>query len=498
MDPRPCSSRKIVDRKVEKRKIMYLVHREGTAEPQWELKSSLSAHTAMIRRFEREFRLSEDQKAKREERAAAKAEKERQEKLRERNERMYRAKHRGSDDHEAFDEESLGFKKGDALIVEEENGDYWFCISVETGEEGWVDQAFLEKIPPKTRSPKKKSKAKSRPNSASRESADGRISGPTSPARTATSPKLSQSKLEATASRIAPGSEASADPAQSIAIKKVLNPSSSHNGKKGAGTPGAAVQLICATCGHVGEKIKTCSRCRTIAYCSRECQVSDWKRHKRDCRKAVKEQQLFEEVQKMMQTSPSGNTEATQKSSPPFTPSRKERNASDALDRVVHTRPAWCSGKCHPSNCLCEKSRSPRKRQAEPHEVAPAAARPRVEEPAGSAAQVLAPIAIGKEVDVVGSGSVSSPHSVCTDVSCAECPSTSCIDKRKFVQKPLQDTTRTPTSTAVPIAETDKDPQCAETDERMGVDDEVEEADDAIDWGAVDWGAIEAAALTGQ
>ncbi|CAI8000766.1 Zinc finger MYND domain-containing protein 10 [Geodia barretti] len=37
----------------------------------------------------------------------------------------------------------------------------------------------------------------------------------------------------------------------------------------------------CAVCG--GEAMKRCSRCRVEWYCSRECQVKDWKRHKPIC-----------------------------------------------------------------------------------------------------------------------------------------------------------------------------------------------------------------------
>ena len=32
-------------------------------------------------------------------------------------------------------------------------------------------------------------------------------------------------------------------------------------------------------------KAKYCSRCRNVTYCSRECQVADWSRHKPDCEK---------------------------------------------------------------------------------------------------------------------------------------------------------------------------------------------------------------------
>ena len=40
--------------------------------------------------------------------------------------------------------------------------------------------------------------------------------------------------------------------------------------------------------GHDGAPLKVCSRCRVVAYCCKEHQVSDWKRHKRaECKKAA-------------------------------------------------------------------------------------------------------------------------------------------------------------------------------------------------------------------
>jgi hypothetical protein len=33
---------------------------------------------------------------------------------------------------------------------------------------------------------------------------------------------------------------------------------------------------------------KKCSRCTQVYYCSRECQVADWSRHKPDCKKPSK------------------------------------------------------------------------------------------------------------------------------------------------------------------------------------------------------------------
>ena len=45
---------------------------------------------------------------------------------------------------------------------------------------------------------------------------------------------------------------------------------------------------ICFHCGtseeDVGRKIMSCSRCKSIYYCSRQCQKDDWKRHKKECK----------------------------------------------------------------------------------------------------------------------------------------------------------------------------------------------------------------------
>ena len=37
----------------------------------------------------------------------------------------------------------------------------------------------------------------------------------------------------------------------------------------------------CRVCSGVGSK--QCSKCKRVVYCSRECQVLDWKVHKREC-----------------------------------------------------------------------------------------------------------------------------------------------------------------------------------------------------------------------
>ena len=49
-------------------------------------------------------------------------------------------------------------------------------------------------------------------------------------------------------------------------------------------TVSAAVSAsTCAKCGKGGKSL-TCTRCRKISYCSKECQISHWKTHKPACR----------------------------------------------------------------------------------------------------------------------------------------------------------------------------------------------------------------------
>ena len=42
--------------------------------------------------------------------------------------------------------------------------------------------------------------------------------------------------------------------------------------------------LTCACCPRQ-DRLKFCSKCRAVKYCSKECQISDWKAHKAICRK---------------------------------------------------------------------------------------------------------------------------------------------------------------------------------------------------------------------
>ena len=57
--------------------------------------------------------------------------------------------------------------------------------------------------------------------------------------------------------------------------------------------------IVCANCGKGGEgdndmKLKTCTACKLVKYCSRECQIAHRPQHKKDCKKRAKD--LHEEA----------------------------------------------------------------------------------------------------------------------------------------------------------------------------------------------------------
>ena len=45
----------------------------------------------------------------------------------------------------------------------------------------------------------------------------------------------------------------------------------------------------CAVCDASNDevKLKSCAKCESVLYCSRECQKKDWKKHKRNCKKLL-------------------------------------------------------------------------------------------------------------------------------------------------------------------------------------------------------------------
>ncbi|EAU83318.2 hypothetical protein CC1G_10759 [Coprinopsis cinerea okayama7 len=50
-----------------------------------------------------------------------------------------------------------------------------------------------------------------------------------------------------------------------------------------AGEKGKLTEKRCDNCGQEGKGLKKCARCLTVQYCSRECQTSSWKAHKKVC-----------------------------------------------------------------------------------------------------------------------------------------------------------------------------------------------------------------------
>ena len=48
-----------------------------------------------------------------------------------------------------------------------------------------------------------------------------------------------------------------------------------------------ADKSCCANCGKKSTELKQCSRCKSVAYCSRDCQVAHYKVHKKPCLKTA-------------------------------------------------------------------------------------------------------------------------------------------------------------------------------------------------------------------
>eukprot|EP00961_Rhodomonas_salina_P219058 2961202-Rhodomonas_salina.1 len=58
----------------------------------------------------------------------------------------------------------------------------------------------------------------------------------------------------------------------------------------GAAAQGRYEQIAetCAACGKKG-KVQKCSKCKSVAYCGKECQLSDWGDHKKKCKRIAKQ-----------------------------------------------------------------------------------------------------------------------------------------------------------------------------------------------------------------
>jgi hypothetical protein len=101
-----------------------------------------------------------------------------------------------------------------------------------------------------------------------------------------------------------------------------LNGRNSGNPDPDAPMPGDATfteqrgNRSCDKCRNVSSNHSKCSRCKDAFYCSRECQKSDWKRHKRWCGKSAQEvdQLLVEEGYKVQM--PDGNWAYSPQGSP--------------------------------------------------------------------------------------------------------------------------------------------------------------------------------------
>jgi hypothetical protein len=59
--------------------------------------------------------------------------------------------------------------------------------------------------------------------------------------------------------------------------------SSSNKTSSSSSSRSRGVHRCCAKCGASDCKLQKCSRCSKVYYCGRDCQVADWKRHKRVC-----------------------------------------------------------------------------------------------------------------------------------------------------------------------------------------------------------------------
>ena len=57
--------------------------------------------------------------------------------------------------------------------------------------------------------------------------------------------------------------------------------------KEEEGEPTKKAARVCEKCGKSATTTKRCGGCKLVRYCSEECQLGDWKEHKKSCKNAV-------------------------------------------------------------------------------------------------------------------------------------------------------------------------------------------------------------------
>lgn len=67
--------------------------------------------------------------------------------------------------------------------------------------------------------------------------------------------------------------------------KQNNGPSHGNDGLEENGRQATIDTNRCNTCNKRG-KMKKCTQCKSTYYCSKECQIQDWKKHKKRCKKA--------------------------------------------------------------------------------------------------------------------------------------------------------------------------------------------------------------------
>ncbi|CAH1776346.1 unnamed protein product, partial [Owenia fusiformis] len=58
---------------------------------------------------------------------------------------------------------------------------------------------------------------------------------------------------------------------------------------------------VCAKCEKFKNAMKICTRCRLVYYCGRDCQITDWARHKVTCNSNLQLQQVNNGIQQVNQ-----------------------------------------------------------------------------------------------------------------------------------------------------------------------------------------------------